>query len=839
MMILTRYLLAACVVSSTVVTATADMTEEWAHQFNVLQDDLNNRQEFDRRAPQTFRSEALILSSDRDPTDVVLRRTEALWNDLKRMSGVSPELFELGKQLAELRAANLSIPSDQKQGRYSLFVDLCHLRRQIAFENPLLDFDEILFCKRHRALFDHMCDQYYGMAATPGGGLYVLSDAFGPSPQVRDVLADSSVQNGRLAGQRLSGGSSSPPDWVFDGMGNLSGASHEGGSFLSPDLSYDGKSILFAFVECRGDMRHRHHNDPTQGHWDEGRCYHIFRVNLDGTELQQLTDGTWNDFDPCWLPNGRIAFISERRGGYLRCGRVCPNYTLFDMAADGSGIACLSFHETNEWHPSVTNDGTIIWTRWDYVDRHGCTAHMPWVTSLDGRDPRAVHGNFSPRPERPDMELDCRAIPGSHKFVAVAAPHHGQAYGSLVIIDPNMPDDDSMAPVKRVTPEVAFPESQGGAQVYGTPWPLSENYYLCVYDARMQPGEGSQGGAYSPGNYGIYLVDAFGNRELIYRDPQIACLSPIPVRPRPVPPVAPDLVQRGPETNPAARSYDTRSSTDRDATVAVMNVYESLFPWPKETRISHLRLLQVFPMSVPSGSPPHETGLRIASAGDSVVPVRHVLGTVPVEEDGSAHFTAPANIELFFQALDERGMAVQSMRSATQLHAGEYLVCAGCHEPRQRTMVGGGSTPPLAFQRPPSLITPDVDGSNPFSYPRLVQPVLDQHCVECHLQHADTAPNLGREPVSRKWYASYNSLVEKFAFHDYGDGYRTTPGRFGAYASRLYQLIQDGHYDVQLTSEELHRLTLWLDCSSMFYGVYGQEGGQAQLLGEIAFPTLE
>ena len=110
-----------------------------------------------------------------------------------------------------------------------------------------------------------------------------------------------------------------------------------------------------------------------------------------------MTDGTWNDFDPCWLPNGRIAFITERRGGYLRCGRVCPTYTLFDMAADGSDINCLSFHETNEWHPSVTHDGRIIYTRWDYVDRYGCTAHLPWITTLDGRDSRAVHGNFAPR----------------------------------------------------------------------------------------------------------------------------------------------------------------------------------------------------------------------------------------------------------------------------------------------------------------------------------------------------------------------------------------------------------------------------------------------------------
>ena len=208
-------------------------------------------------------------------------------------------------------------------------------------------------------------------------------------------------------------------------------------------------------------------------------------MNVDGTGLEQLTDGTWNDFDPCWMPSGRIAFITERRGGYLRCGRVCPTYTLYDMAADGSDIRCLSYHETNEWHPSVAHDGRIVWTRWDYVDRHGCTAHMPWTTTPDGRDPRPVHGNYAPRQSRPDMELDVRAIPESRKYVATAAPHHGQAFGSLVLIDPRTPDDDGMSPVRRITPDVGFPESQGGAEAYGQAWPLSEDYYLCIYDAGM------------------------------------------------------------------------------------------------------------------------------------------------------------------------------------------------------------------------------------------------------------------------------------------------------------------------------------------------------------------
>ena len=559
---------------------------------------------------------------------------------------------------------------------------------------------------------------------------------------------------------------------------------------------------------------------------------------MDGSNLVQLTDGTWNDFQPCWMPNGRIAFISERRGGYLRCGRVCPTYTVYDMAAGGSDIRCLSFHETNEWTPSITNDGMIIYTRWDYVDRHGVVAHTPWTLTPDGRDPRAIQGNYAFRKARADMELNIRAIPGSHRLVATAAPHHGQAFGSLVIIDPRVPDDDRMAPVKRLTPDVDFPESQEGTEAYGEAWPLSEDYYLCVYDPATEvPNLGPKG------HYGIYLVDSFGNKELIYRDPEIGCHSPIPVKPRTIPPVVPD--------------QSIRVSVDQsaEAVVGVLDVYNSQVPWPKGTKIKSLRVFQIIPLSVASAAVSHNTGLQIPQGSDSVNLARAVLGEVPVEEDGSAYFVVPARKELFFQAVDDRGLAVTSMRSGTQFQPGEQTTCQGCHESRHQAPARAPSTR-LAMLRPPSRLAPGPDGTNPFSYPRLVQPVLDQHCVDCHADQPDTAPplnaTLAKHPgkggmnVPTTYFASYLSLAPEFGFYNYGGKnwedpkwYRTTPGEFGARASKLYSLLQDGHYDVKLPADDLRRITVWLDSCSIFYGVYEKELGEAQLCGKIVRPTLE
>lgn len=841
-------------------------------QYAMLADDLAHRETFRRVADQTFRQEALILDADRDPLDVMLRRTEALLENIQGLAGAT-HMQDEARALARLRDEATRTAVVTTAARRKLFDEVCHLRRKVALQNPLLNFRDILFVKRQRSCFNHMCDQYYGIAQRPGGGLFVLSNAFGTDTKLRDVLADSVVSNGRLQGHALGGGPRRSWNLTLDFSGNLSGDKTEGGSFLSPALGYDGRTVVFAYAECRGGREHIVHSDPQQGHWDAGRCYHLFQVDLDGKNLVQLTDGTWNDFQPCWMPSGRIAFISERRGGYLRCGRACPTFTLFDMPAGGNtgqspfgntnensplstnGIRCLSFHETNEWSPSLTHDGMIVYTRWDYVDRNGMTAHLPWITTPDGRNPRAVHGNYSLRRTRPDMELDVRAIPGSHRLVATAAPHHGQAFGSLVVVDPRREDDDRMSAVRRLTPEVGFPESQGGYESYGTAWPLGEDYYLCAYDpvhvAALNPGgtasPGDPGTGYPKkplkrnpnpqGFYGLYLVDSFGNKELIYRDPQIGCLWPIPVAARPAPPVVPEV--------PPAVAADRAPQ----ATVALANVYESSARWPAGTKITALRVWQVFPESLPTIQTAH-TGLQIPNTS-SVNLARAVLGTVPVEEDGSAYFVAPTRRELYFQVLDADGLAVTSMRSGTQFQPGESATCQGCHEPRHKAPVSRASL--LATHRAPSQLHADVDGTNPMSYPRLVQPVLDQYCVACHREKAKEAPSLDRTLVNFKegwrptvYYASYMNLVRKYGFYTYGANgwndpkfYKTTPGEFGARASQLYQILKKGHYDVKLPPEAMHRLTVWLDACSPFYGVYEPDGQQAQLRGEVVRPTLE
>ena len=527
------------------------------------------------------------------------------------------------------------------------------------------------------------------------------------------------------------------------------------------------------------------------------------------------------------LPDGKIAFISERRGGFLRCGfRPDPAYTLHSMEDDGSDLATISFHETNEWHPSVGNDGKIAYTRWDYVDRDSDIAHHLWTCYPDGRDPRSLHGNYPvARESRPWMELSIRAIPGSEKFVAVAAAHHGQSYGSLILIDPTADDDNAMSQVRRLTPDVHFPESESApgrphakgrhdprAEVFGSPWPLSEYFHLCVYD----PGQK---------NYGLYLVDAFGNRELLYRDPAVPCLDPIPLKPRRRPPVI-----------PSPSSGDGEKEQRDIGTVGVIDVYQSDFPWPDGAKISALRVIQIFPKTTPAAADP-----AIGIGAQSLA--RGVLGTVPVDADGSAHFEAPAKVPIYFQALDKNGMAIQSMRSDTYLHRGERLTCIGCHE-RKRTTPPLTSRSPSALKRPPVAIRPDVEGSFPLTFPRLVQPVLDRHCTACH-SNEQGAPSLAATTSGKEgWSQAYRSLAP-FAWARHGGNgairrnrsSRSIAGKVGARASRLWPYLKEGHYDVALSPEEWHRIALWLDCNSNFYGAYEKTKEQGK--GKKVMPKVQ
>ncbi len=756
---------------------------------------------------QTYDRHSLIWPEDGGPVGTVLRRTQALADNLGRAgASIAAPLRDLEK----LRSAYLaSEPMPDSQESFGLYLAACAVRRQIALSNPLLDFDGILCVARgtfagsvrsNPTTADpqggHFATQYFGCTALPGGGLYAIGN-WKAAPRVVDVVRDAIVQNGRLKGRRL-----------------------DHGAFATPDLSFDGRSITFAWT------------DNAEHEWGFGTksCFHIFRINADGTGLVQLTDGPYNDFDPCWLPDGRIAFISERRGGHIRCFAAylkVRTYTMFSMSADGSDVRPMSYFETSEWNPTVNNQGQVVFTRWDYTDRENCLGSRIWLCRPDGSDPRAPHGNYPQPyhtfPDRPKLEtvngreidgrmgaplveVGIRAIPNSPLYIFTAAPHHGEVFGSLCTLDLRTPDDGHMSQVHRITPEEPFPESENSGRrhyKYGSPWPLSEDFYLCnVWENLM-------------------LVDRYGNKELLCEltalpcahDERLRIIDPIPLRPRPVPPAAlPDRVRR-------------------QATIAVMNVYDSDMPFPPGTRIKWLRVTQNILKSN------HAMGDPMIGYERENTP-RIPLGVVPVEEDGSAYFEAPVAKELIFQVLDEHYRAVHSMRSVAFARPGEQLTCQGCHEPVQRA--AAVARQPLALRRAPSRITPEIGPVEPISYYRQIKPIFERSCVPCHAEKKNGPQDMSYEALKEGYTFWFSGAMFRNIASDYSGvhgGSRTIPGRFGALNSRIGRALFDTNHVAAVSPDDRHKIVLWLDSNSLRLGAYVRE--DAQLRGKLVWPELD
>ena len=490
-----------------------------------------------------------------------------------------------------------------------------------------------------------------------------------------------------------------------------------------------------------------------------------------------------------------------------------PTYALYRMDASGGHLRRLSCHETNEWNPFVMNDGRVIFTRWDYVDRHTNLAHSLWTARPDGSNATAFYGNYN-FGRKPWGVWHARAIPGSRKVMGIAGAHHGYAEGSVVLIDPAK-GQDGLEPLTRLSPDARFPEAEGWpTSNYTTPWPLSEEFFLVSYSPKWSAKRRAQAGAIMPG---LHLVDRWGHRELLCRDPAIPCESPIPVRPR-LRPVARSSVARwgGPATG-RCLLYDVRASTD-----------------PMQAAITTLRIVQVLPKATHRNDRPRISVARQISA-------RHLLGTVPVEADGSAYFDAPAGVPLYFQAVDDQDMAYQSMRTITYVQPGETLSCVGCHEPRETSPA---NSRPMATRRAASQIQPGPPGSMPLSYLQLVQPVLDKNCAKCHSGDKPKGGirltgKLGKR--ERDHCESYRTLAKKKYVHwfDSVNGGewipRTYPGKFGAQASKLVQMLRQGSMGgetLDLSPEERRRIYLWIDLNVPFYGVYLPEHVAAQRSGE-------
>ena len=501
--------------------------------------------------------------------------------------------------------------------------------------------------------------------------------------------------------------------------------------------------------------------------------FHLYEINVDGSGLKQLTDGPDDDIEATYCPDGSIVFCSSRCRRFVNCWytRVAA---LYRCDGDGSNVRMLSSNNDHDNTPWPLPDGRILYMRWEYVDRSQVHYHHLWAMNPDGTNQTVFFGNSFGGVAM----LDAKPIPGSNKVVVSYSPGHGspEHLGPVTIVDPTL-GPDVQGSARQV--------SKGGD--WKDPWAFSED---CILAARPR---------------GIFVMDDKGNAEMVYSlapdQRHLQLHEPRPLAPRPRERVIPPRVN-------LAKATGRLFLTDIYHGRKMANV--------ERGSIKKLLVLAQLPKPIN-----HSGGMEPLTIGGSFT-LAQILGTVPVEPDGSACFDVPALKSLFFVALDERDIAVKRMHSFHTVQPGETSSCVGCHELRTDTPRTTLSTSAMAMRRPPSPIAPIAGVPDVLDFPRDVQPILDRHCVSCHNpDKPDGRVDLCGDKTPM-YTISYWTMQTRGLVNDNRNRPESNhpPYAIGSAVSRLLKLVDGSHYKAKLSEHETAIVRLWIETSACYPGTY-------------------
>lgn len=541
------------------------------------------------------------------------------------------------------------------------------------------------------------------------------------------------------------------------------------GGIRDPQMHYNGEKILFSYR--KGDTH----------------TYHLYEIGADGQGLRQLTSGPDDDYEPTYLPDGHIMFVSSRCHRFVNCwySRVG---TLYGCDADGRNVRMISSSNEHDNTPWALPDGRVLYMRWEYVDRSQLDYHHLWTVNHDGTGQMVHYGNMNPGmamlDAKPIPNPPGDASPWRGKVVSIFSPGHGRPEhrGHIAVLDtlagPDAPD--RARAVTRGRPE------------YRDPYPLAEDAFLAA-DER-----------------GIILVDGVGETELICRLAPHKRQQPLMLHePRPLAP--------RPHENRLAPRWDPAHAEGQLMLADVRAGRNMTGVAPGE--IAKLLVLEQLPKPVNFSG-----GMEPLTIGGSFTLAR-VLGTVPVEKDGSANFKVPALRSIFFVALDKDDLAVKRMQSFVNLQPGEVTGCVGCHEPRTQSPLSSfGSM--AAMRRAPSHIEPIAGAPDVLDFPRDIQPILDRHCVSCHNPErydgrVDLCGDHTPQHSAAYWAMRRHGLV---ADNRNQPKSNLPPRALGSSASKLMRYLDGSHYKARLSEAEKLLVRLWIDTSATYPGTYAALG---------------
>ena len=535
------------------------------------------------------------------------------------------------------------------------------------------------------------------------------------------------------------------------------------GSVRDPQVHYDGGKILFSY--------RRGGTDP----------FLLYEINSDGTNLKQLTFGKYDDIEPTYLPDGSIIFCSGRCKRWVNCW-LTQVAMLYKCDGDGKNIRPISSNNDHDNTPWVLPDGRILYQRWEYVDRSQVHYHHLWTCNPDGTGQMVYYGNMHPG----IVMIDAKPIPGTdNKVLAVFSPGHGRKEhcGHITVLTAKAGPDAKSSP-RRIHKSSNFRD----------PYPFSENLFMVAHNTE------------------ILLMDGGGKIEKIYQLPGKLAQAGVQIHePRPL--------RARQRERVIAPSIDLDEPNGR---MVVANVYHGRnMKGVRKGDIKKLLVLESLPMPIH-----YSGGMTPISIGGTFT-LERVVGTVPVEEDGSAYFELPALRSFFFVALDENNESVKRMQSFLTLQPGETVSCVGCHEHRTMPPVNTGKSKVSALNRMPSQVQPLRGIPDVYDFPRHIQPILDKHCVKCHGYDKWAGRVLLTGDRGPLFSQSYYTLT---AHRQIADGRNQPksnldPRTIGAVASPLMHKIKKGHNGVKLSQHEKDMIRFWIESGASFPGTYAALGG--------------
>ena len=585
-------------------------------------------------------------------------------------------------------------------------------------------------------------------------------------------------------------------------------------------LHWDGRRVMYT-------RRTDHIDRPPKVRRNRAteRIHRVYELDLSrkGTrprELAYIPDLDVNCYAGCYLPDGATLFISDASMVGVPCV-VGSSWvgSIYRCEPDGA-IRRLTFDQDNNWCPNVMPDGRVMFLHWEYADITHYCSRILFTMNPDGTQQRAWYGSNS---YWPNALFNARVCPDNpDRFTAVVTGHHGQPrYGELVLFDVNLGRHQADGVVqrfpergKKVEPIVRDRLADYSWPKFCHPWPLSQDYVIVT--ARPTEKDG----------WGLYLSDSFDNLTPIVEETDFVYFEATPLQSAPVPPVIASKVQ----------------PDSKEGLMKITDVYDG--PGLKGVPRGTVKALRLYTYSFAyrwMGGETDHHGL------DGPWDIKRILGTVPVEADGSAYFKVPANVPISIQPLDEKGRALQLMRSWTQAMPGELASCSGCHEEYEAS--AGPNRRLAAMERAPSEIKPWYGAERGFDFRREVQPVLNRYCVECHdgkgQPPAGTAfrgglakPILTDRPdiciKSKDVYylndglfpPSYIELCSYVRSHTQeGDNALLTPCDLAADTTALVQMLERGHHGVRLDAESWDRINTWIDLNRMGHGTWHETVG--------------